>query len=45
MTSQSKQWSSPPAMEIDAKKTYTATFNTDKGDIIIHLLLIKFPKR
>jgi cyclophilin family peptidyl-prolyl cis-trans isomerase len=44
MTNQPKQWNSPPAMEIDAKKTYTATFNTDKGDIIVQLFAEKVPR-
>ncbi len=44
MTSQSKQWSSSPAMEIDPKKSYTATFNTDKGEIVVALHAAKVPK-
>jgi cyclophilin family peptidyl-prolyl cis-trans isomerase len=40
----SKQWSKPPAMEIDPKKTYTALFHTDKGDIKIQLFADKTPK-
>jgi cyclophilin family peptidyl-prolyl cis-trans isomerase len=39
-----KQWSKPPAMEIDPKKTYTALFHTDKGDIKIQLFADKTPK-
>lgn len=38
-----KQWSTPPAMGIDPKKTYTATFKTDKGDIIVQLHADKVP--
>lgn len=38
-----KQLSNPPAMGIDPKKTYTATFKTDKGDIIIELHADKVP--
>ena len=38
-----KQWSTPPAMEIDSKKSYTATFKTDKGDIVIQLFADKVP--
>lgn len=38
-----KQWKVPPKMEIDSKKTYTATFKTDKGDILIHLFADKAP--
>ena len=40
----SKQWSKPPSLEIDPKKTYTAVFHTDKGDIGIHLFADKTPK-
>ena len=32
-----KQWSSPPAMEIDPAKSYTATIATDRGDIVLDL--------
>jgi peptidyl-prolyl cis-trans isomerase B (cyclophilin B) len=35
-----KQYSSPPAMSIDTKKTYVATFDTSKGKIVVDL----FPK-
>ena len=35
-----KQYSSPPAMSIDTKKTYVATFDTSKGNIVVDL----FPK-
>lgn len=38
-----KQWSTPPAMGIDPKKTYTATLKTDKGDIIVQLHADKVP--
>ncbi len=38
-----QQWSKPPKMEIDAKKTYTAILNTDKGEITIQLLADKTP--
>jgi cyclophilin family peptidyl-prolyl cis-trans isomerase len=40
----SKQWSKPPSMEIDPKKTYTALIHTDKGDINIQLFTDKTPK-
>lgn len=40
----SKQWSSPPAMQIDVKKKYTATLHTDKGDIVIALHADKTPR-
>jgi cyclophilin family peptidyl-prolyl cis-trans isomerase len=32
-----KQYSAPPAMTIDASKTYTATIKTDKGDVTVEL--------
>lgn len=32
-----KQWSSPPAMRIDPKKSYTVTMETTKGTITIEL--------
>ena len=35
-----KQYSQPPAMSIDANKTYSATFDTSKGKIVCDL----FPK-
>jgi cyclophilin family peptidyl-prolyl cis-trans isomerase len=39
-----QQWSVPPAMEIDPKKTYTAVMHTDKDDITINLFAEKTPK-
>jgi cyclophilin family peptidyl-prolyl cis-trans isomerase len=39
-----KQWSKPPALEIDLKKSYTAVIHTDKGDITIKLHADKTPK-
>lgn len=39
-----KQWSTPPAMEIDPKKTYTALIHTDIGVIKIHLHADKTPQ-
>jgi peptidyl-prolyl cis-trans isomerase B (cyclophilin B) len=39
-----KQWSTPPEMQIDPKKTYKATIKTDKGDIVIGLFADKAPK-
>lgn len=33
----SKQWATPPAMEIDVTKRYVATMSTTKGDIEIEL--------
>jgi cyclophilin family peptidyl-prolyl cis-trans isomerase len=41
--SQSKQWSKPPAMVIDPKKQYSATFHTEKGDIEVKLFTDKVP--
>jgi peptidyl-prolyl cis-trans isomerase B (cyclophilin B) len=32
-----KQYASPPAMSIDANKTFTATFDTSKGKIVVDL--------
>jgi cyclophilin family peptidyl-prolyl cis-trans isomerase len=40
---QSKQWPKPPAMVIDLKKQYSATFHTDKGDIEVELFADKVP--
>ncbi|HYG59375.1 MAG TPA: peptidylprolyl isomerase [Symbiobacteriaceae bacterium] len=39
-----KQWSAPPAMQIDPAKTYHATVKTTKGDIRIELLAGESPK-
>jgi len=39
-----KQWSTPPEMAIDPKKSYSATFHTDKGDIVVSLHADKTPK-
>jgi peptidyl-prolyl cis-trans isomerase B (cyclophilin B) len=33
----SKQYSKPPEMSIDAKKKFTATFDTSKGQIVVDL--------
>jgi peptidyl-prolyl cis-trans isomerase B (cyclophilin B) len=33
----SKKWSSPPAMQIDLKRTYLATIETDRGSIELEL--------
>ena len=38
-----KQYSSPPAMQLDASKTYTATIQTNRGDIVIDLHADKVP--
>jgi len=37
-TANSEQWTSPPAMNIDQNKQYTADINTNYGDIVIQLL-------
>lgn len=39
----SKKWPTPPAMNIDPKKKYTATLSTDKGDIVVELFADKTP--
>ncbi|RMF43478.1 MAG: peptidylprolyl isomerase [Anaerolineae bacterium] len=39
-----KQWKTPPAMQIDPAKKYTATLHTDKGDIVIALHADKAPR-
>ena len=38
-----KQYSGPPAMQIDANKTYTARFNTNKGEFDIELFAAQAP--
>jgi len=40
----SKQWPKPPEMEIDSDKTYRATMQTDKGDLVFQLHADKAPK-
>ena len=37
MQNQGKKWSSPPAMQIDPSKTYTATIRTSLGDMTAEL--------
>ena len=44
MTKAIKQWDKAPEMAIDTHKSYTATFKTDKGDIICSLYAAKVPK-
>ena len=39
-----KQWKTPPAMEIDPKKKYTARMETEKGTMVIQLHADKAPK-
>jgi len=38
-----KKWNKSPEFVIDLKKKYTATLNTDKGDIILELYADKTP--
>jgi peptidyl-prolyl cis-trans isomerase B (cyclophilin B) len=40
----SKQYSAPPAMQIDAAKNYKATFETSRGNIIVELFAKEAPK-
>lgn len=39
-----KQYSSPPAMQIDPANNYTATIKTNRGDIVIDLYADKAPR-
>jgi len=39
-----KQWTTPPEMDIDPKKKYSATISTEKGDMVIELFADKTPK-
>jgi cyclophilin family peptidyl-prolyl cis-trans isomerase len=39
----SKQYSAPPAMKIDPKKQYVATFKTQHGDIVVELFAAQAP--
>lgn len=39
-----KTWSTPPAMQIDAKKKYKARMETDKGTMVIELFADRTPK-
>ena len=39
-----QQWSNPPAMQIDPKKSYTVTMETDRGNIEIELYPQYAPK-
>ena len=38
------RWNSPPAMEIDTEKAYTATIQTNKGAITVELFAKDAPK-
>jgi peptidyl-prolyl cis-trans isomerase B (cyclophilin B) len=40
----SQQWPQPPALEIDATKTYKATIETPRGDIVLELYPKHAPK-
>jgi peptidyl-prolyl cis-trans isomerase B (cyclophilin B) len=37
-------YSAPPDMQIDPEKSYTATFKTEKGDLVVQLYAEKAPK-
>lgn len=39
-----KQWNTPPAMQIDPRKKYTATIRTEQGDIVVALFADKAPR-
>ncbi|MFN2198116.1 MAG: peptidylprolyl isomerase, partial [Anaerolineales bacterium] len=39
-----KQWSSPPEMQIDPSHTYFATIHTSLGDIVVELFADKTPQ-
>ena len=39
-----KQYSAPPSMSIDTNKSYTATFETSKGNIVVDLFPKEAPK-
>lgn len=38
-----KQYGAPPAMQIDPNKSYTATFKTERGDIVVELFARQAP--
>ena len=38
-----KQYNSPPEMQIDPEKSYTAIFKTEKGDIVVDLFAKEAP--
>ena len=38
-----KQWANPPQLKIDIKKKYSATLETDKGNIVVELFADKTP--
>jgi cyclophilin family peptidyl-prolyl cis-trans isomerase len=39
-----KKWNSPPAIEIDLNKAYTARMETEKGEMVIKLFAAQVPK-
>lgn len=39
-----KRWNSPPPMQIDPTKKYTAVIHTEKGDMKVHLYADKTPR-
>jgi cyclophilin family peptidyl-prolyl cis-trans isomerase len=39
-----KKWNTPPAMEINPQKNYTARMETEKGEIAVELFAAKVPK-
>jgi cyclophilin family peptidyl-prolyl cis-trans isomerase len=41
--SMAQQYQTPPAMTIDPAKSYTATFHTEKGDVVAELFASKAP--
>jgi cyclophilin family peptidyl-prolyl cis-trans isomerase len=43
MSTQPKQWKTPPKMALEKEKLYTAILHTDKGDIKIQLFAEKTP--
>jgi peptidyl-prolyl cis-trans isomerase B (cyclophilin B) len=38
-----KQWTTPPPMQIDSTKSYLATIQTEKGDMVFQLFADKAP--
>jgi len=42
-TPKPKQYSSPPAMQIDTSKSYTATIETEKGNLVLELFASDVP--
>ena len=44
MPTQPKQWSNPPELTIDLKKSYSAILHTDQGDITVQLFEKQTPR-